>query len=48
MYSEKAHRLDTGDSFPKMTLTTTSGDSLALPEALAGHWGILLFYRGDW
>ena len=35
------------DPFPELTLATTHGE-LALPQALAGGFGIVLFNRGPW
>ncbi|GAB2959444.1 peroxiredoxin family protein [Nonomuraea fastidiosa] len=40
--------LDTGDTFPGLTLTLPGGQTLDLPGALAGHYGVVLFYRGAW
>jgi peroxiredoxin len=40
--------LHPGDSFPTLRLSLPGGDSLILPEALAGHFGVVLFYRGSW
>ena len=40
--------LNPGDSFPELTITTTGGQTLALPGALAGDFGVVLFYRGAW
>jgi peroxiredoxin len=37
-----------GDPFPTVTLTQPGGQTLALPEALAGGFGVVLFYRGSW
>ena len=40
--------LNPGDPFPRLTLTTTDGQVLAIPDALAGDFGVVLFYRGAW
>ena len=40
--------LNPGDQFPGLTLALPGGDSLALPDALAGGFGVVLFYRGSW
>lgn len=40
--------LNAGDSFPALTLTTPGGSSLTLPDAFAGGFGVVLFYRGSW
>ncbi len=40
--------LNTGDPFPRLTVTTADGQSLTLPDAFAGDFGVVLFYRGSW
>jgi peroxiredoxin len=40
--------LNPGDHFPSITITPADGDQFKLPEALAGHFGVVLFYRGSW
>jgi peroxiredoxin len=40
--------LKPGDQFPTLTLTLSGGGNLALPGALAGGFGVVLFYRGSW
>jgi peroxiredoxin len=40
--------LHPGDLFPSLTVTLPGGDNLHLPDALAGHFGVVLFYRGSW
>ena len=40
--------LDPGDSFPRLTISTTNGQTLTLPDAFAGEFGVVLFYRGSW
>jgi hypothetical protein len=40
--------LDSGDVFPKMTFHKVGGGQLTLPDDLAGHWGVVLLYRGHW
>ena len=37
-----------GDTFPDLTLTVPGGQTLLLPEAFAGRFGVVLFYRGSW
>jgi peroxiredoxin len=37
-----------GDQFPALTVTRAGGGTLALPDDLAGHLGVILFYRGSW
>lgn len=40
--------LGPGDKFPEITLTTTDDEKPSIPEALAGSYGVVLFYRGSW
>jgi peroxiredoxin len=40
--------LNPGDEFPSLTMSLLGGDHLTLPDALAGDFGIVLFYRGSW
>lgn len=40
--------LSPGDPFPHLTLQLVGGEKLELPEALAGDYGVVLFYRGSW
>ena len=40
--------LHPGEKFPHVAVTPTDGVSLELPDALAGHFGVVLFYRGAW
>ena len=40
--------LNPGDQFPKLTVTTTDGQTLTLPDAFAGDFATVLFYRGAW
>jgi peroxiredoxin len=40
--------LNPGDSFPRLTISATNGQTLALPDAFAGEFGVVLFYRGSW
>jgi peroxiredoxin len=40
--------LHPGDPFPALTVALAEGRALRLPDALAGHYGVLLFYRGSW
>ena len=41
-------RLNSGDLFPSLTITPADGEPLELPGALAGHYGVVLIYRGAW
>jgi peroxiredoxin len=34
--------------FPQVAVTPTDAAALELPDALAGHFGVVLFYRGAW
>jgi peroxiredoxin len=40
--------LSPGDPFPQVTITTIDGQTLTLPDAFAGGFGVVLFYRGSW
>src|SRR5271169_4923733 len=40
--------LHPGDTFPTITVTPTEAAAFQLPDYLAGHFGIVLFYRGSW
>ena len=40
--------LHPGEMFPNLTVTPTDGGALKLPDSLAGHFGVILFYRGAW
>jgi peroxiredoxin len=40
--------LNPGDPFPKLTISTTDGQTITLPDAFAGDFGVVLFYRGSW
>src|SRR5271156_4384216 len=40
--------LHPGEMFPHVAVTPTDGAVLALPDALADHFGVVLFYRGAW
>lgn len=41
-------RLNNGDTFPALSADLVDGGTLNLPQDLAGSWGVVLFYRGDW
>lgn len=36
------------DPFPALTASLPGGRALRLPDDLAGHFGVVLFYRGSW
>jgi peroxiredoxin len=40
--------LNPGDRFPDLPVTEVGGDMIELPGALAGSFGVVLFYRGSW
>src|ERR1700691_5894785 len=40
--------LSPGDQFPTLAVTLPGGDTLSLPDACAGGFGVVLFYRGSW
>jgi peroxiredoxin len=40
--------LHPGDAFPALTLSLPGGTTVPLPDALEGHFGVVLFYRGSW
>ena len=37
-----------GETFPDLTLTVPGGQTVLLPGAFAGRFGVVLFYRGSW
>jgi len=40
--------LKPGDRFPHITITPVGGEPIDLPDALAGHFAVILFNRGSW
>jgi len=40
--------LNPGDPFPRLTITTADGRALTIPDAFAGDFAVVLFYRGAW
>jgi peroxiredoxin len=40
--------LHPGDRFPTLSVALPAGETLSLPDALAGGFGVVLFYRGAW
>jgi peroxiredoxin len=40
--------LNSGDPFPKLTISTPDGQALTLPGAFVGDFAVVLFYRGSW
>jgi peroxiredoxin len=41
-------RLNPGDPFPQLTITVPGAQALTLPDAFAGDFAVVLFYRGAW
>jgi peroxiredoxin len=40
--------LHPGDRFPALSVALPGGDTISLPDALSGGFGVVLFYRGAW
>jgi peroxiredoxin len=40
--------LNPGDPFPHLTISTTGGQTLTIPDAFGGDFGVVLLYRGAW
>ena len=40
--------LKPGDPFPRLSIDTSGGTSLTLPDAFAGDFATVLFFRGSW
>ncbi len=40
--------LNPGEHFPPITITPVDGEPIDLPDALAGHFAVILFNRGSW
>jgi len=40
--------LNPGDPFPQLTIQTADEEPLTIPDALAGGFAVVLFYRGSW
>jgi peroxiredoxin len=40
--------LNPGDHIPSLTITPVDGDAISLPDDFAGHFAVILFYRGSW
>lgn len=43
-----AEKLNAGDVFPRLTLSTVEGTSVELPDGLDAKYKVILFYRGHW
>jgi peroxiredoxin len=40
--------LNPGDPFPQLTMNVLGGETLTIPDAFAGDFAAVLFYRGAW
>ncbi len=40
--------LNPGDRFPSITINRADDRAIEITDALAGHYGVVLFYRGSW
>jgi peroxiredoxin len=40
--------LQPGDAFPALSVALADDSTLQLPDALSGHFGVVLLYRGSW
>jgi peroxiredoxin len=40
--------LNPGDPFPRLTIRAADEELLAIPDAFAGGFAVVLFYRGSW
>ena len=40
--------LAAGDKFPEFEFPDLGGRMVPVPEVFGEHWGVLLFYRGQW
>jgi peroxiredoxin len=40
--------LNPGDPFPRLTISTTDGQELTIPDEFADDFAVVLFYRGSW
>ncbi len=43
-----AEKLDTGATFPKLTLNLVDGSTMVVPDDLEARYKVVLFYRGHW
>ena len=41
-------RLQNGDRFPDLSVSTIGGGQMALPRDVEGSYSVILFYRGAW
>ncbi|HJP77450.1 MAG TPA: peroxiredoxin family protein [Pseudonocardiaceae bacterium] len=40
--------LHPGEKFPQLSLSLLDGSTFTVPDAFAGDFGVVLFYRGSW
>ncbi len=40
--------LDSGDTFPSLTMETVAHGRVTLPGAFGAGWGVFLAYRAHW
>lgn len=43
-----SEKLDTGATFPKLTLNLVDGGTMVVPDDLEARYKVVLFYRGHW
>lgn len=41
-------RLSNADAFPDLTVETVGNGNLSVTQYVAGHYGVILMYRGSW
>jgi peroxiredoxin len=41
-------RLHNGETFPSLSFPAVGGGTIALPDDVAGSYGVVLIYRGSW
>ncbi len=40
--------LDSGETFPAITIDTVAHGRISLPDAFGSSWGVFLVYRAHW
>ena len=48
MAQSLGEKLDSGQSFPDLSLNLVSGEKRKISDIAGGKWSVMLFYRGDW
>ena len=43
-----AEKLNTGDTFPNLSINLVGGGTMDLPGGLDSKYKVILFYRGHW